>query len=180
LPFVAKQVEPDPAHREELRRVAGTDSIPVLVLEDGSAVQGTRAIFRHLETLEPWEHADAHRRRFVEHQDARKSDAMGKLVERFRLDRPGEPVEAAPEAATVVNVPEQSRYEIRLGDRVIGHATYRRRGDRIAFTHTEIDAACEGRGFGTKLVDEALDDAAGLEIVPLCPFVAARVPRRSR
>jgi len=177
--FVAKQVEPEPEQRAELRRVAGTDSIPVLVLEDGSALKGTRAIFRHLETVEPWEHAAAHRRRFVEHQDARKSDATGKLVQRFGVDRPGGPVEQPPEAATVVDVPERSRYEIRLGDRVVGHAAYRRRGDRIAFTHTEIDSACEGRGFGTKLVNEALDDASGLEIVPLCPFVAAVVKRRA-
>jgi uncharacterized protein len=180
ISFLARQVEPYPEERDELRRVAGTDVIPVLVLDDGSILRGTRAIFRHLETVEPWEHAEAHRGRFREHRDARESDATGKLVERFRLDRPGAPVEESPDDATVVDVPEHSRYEIRLGDRVVGHAAYHRRGDRIAFTHTEIDSACEGRGFGTKLVNEALDDAADLEIVPLCPFVAAVAKRRAR
>jgi uncharacterized protein len=76
-------------------------------------------------------------------------------------------------------VPEESRYELRLGDRRIGLAAYRLRNGRMAFTHTEIDAACEGRGFGTRLVKGALDDARtrGLEIVPLCPFVAAVAKR---
>jgi predicted GNAT family acetyltransferase len=78
-----------------------------------------------------------------------------------------------------VHVPNRSRYELRLGERVVGHAAYHRRGDRIAFTHTEIDPACEGRGFGTRLVADALADArdSELEIVPLCSFVAAYVRR---
>ncbi|HZR94433.1 MAG TPA: GNAT family N-acetyltransferase [Gaiellaceae bacterium] len=181
LDFVAKQVEPYPEDRGELRRVAGTDTIPVLQLDDGEIVVGTRAIYRHLETVEPWQHAADHRLRFVEHADAREADAMGQLVERFRLDRAGEPVDASPENAVVVHVPERNRYEIRLGDRVIGHAAYHVRGDRIAFTHTEIDAACEGRGFGTRLVGDALEHARGrgLSIVPLCSFVAAYVRRHS-
>jgi uncharacterized protein len=181
IDFVAKQVEPAPEQREELRRVAGTDQIPVLQLEDGAVVVGTRRIFQHLETLQPWQHAAEHRKRFVDHADARESDAMGQLVSRFRLDRAGAPVEVAPDEATVVDVPERSRYELRVGDRVIGHAVYHRNGDRIAFTHTEVDPACEGRGFGTKLVGEAVDDALGrdLEIVPLCPFVAAYVRRNA-
>ena len=47
------------------------------------------------------------------------------------------------------------------------------------FTHTEIDAACEGRGFGTRLVRGALENARreGLHVLPLCPFVAAIVRR---
>ena len=91
------------------------------------------------------------------------------------LDRPGPDAADTPDVAAVVHVPEESRYELRLGDRRIGLAAYHRRGNTIAFTHTEIDAACEGRGFGTRLVTGALDDARkqGLEILPLCPFVAA-------
>ena len=177
--FAARQVEPEPEQRESLRALAGTDTIPVLETEDGELFRGTREIFRYLETLEPWEHADAHRQRFLDHADARKSDGMAKIVARFRHDEPGPAVEAAPAEAVVVDVPEESRYELRLGDRRIGLAAYRLRGDRIAFTHTEVDAACEGRGFGTRLVQGALDDARarGLEIVPLCPFVAAYVKR---
>ena len=89
IDFVAKQVEPEPDDRGELREVSGDDSIPTLVTEEGEAVVGMRAVFRHLESLEPWQFAEAHRRRFVEHRDARLSDAMGKLVERFRHDPAG-------------------------------------------------------------------------------------------
>jgi hypothetical protein len=177
--FVAKQVAPYPEQRDELRAVSGDDSIPTLVTDDGDVVIGTRAIFRYLESFKPGSDAEPHRRRFVEHRDARESDAMGQLVERFRFDKPGDPVDASPDDADVVHVPERDRYELRLGDRVIGHAAYRRRGDRIAFTHTEVDSACSGRGFGTKLVAEALDSARGasLEVIPLCPFVADYVRR---
>ena len=80
----------------------------------------------------------------------------------------------------MVNVPEASRYELRDGDRLIGEAAYhRRRNGRIAFTHTEVDEALEGRGLGSRLVATALEDARreGLEVVPLCPFVAAYIDR---
>ena len=92
--FVARQVEPEPEQRESLRALAGTDMIPVLETEDGELFRGTREIFRYLETLEPWEHADAHRQRFLDHADARKSDGMAKIVARFRHDQPGPAVEA--------------------------------------------------------------------------------------
>ena len=76
--------------------------------------------------------------------------------------------------AVVVNVPEASRYELRLDGRLIGQADYRRNGDTIEFTHTEVDASLNGRGFGSRLVAAALDDAReqGLTVVPLCSFVA--------
>jgi predicted GNAT family acetyltransferase/glutaredoxin len=179
LDFVARQVEPHPEQRAALRELTGKDLIPVLQTEEGEIFRGTREIFRYLETREPWTYAHEHRRRWIEHQDARESGAAGRMVQRFRRDRPGAEVTAHPEEAEVVDVPDKSRYELRLGDRVIGFAAYRRRGDRIAFTHTEVDAVCEGRGFGTRLVRAALEDARaqGLQIVPLCPFVAALVKR---
>jgi hypothetical protein len=43
---------------------------------------GTREIFRHLAGREPWEHAAAHRERFVEHRGARERDVPGQLLER--------------------------------------------------------------------------------------------------
>jgi predicted GNAT family acetyltransferase len=76
--------------------------------------------------------------------------------------------------AEVVHAPEESRYELRLHGRLIGLVAYRLRDGRIAFTHTEVDESLEGRGFGSRLVAAALDDAArqGLDVLPLCPFVA--------
>jgi glutaredoxin 3 len=38
--FVARQVPADPADREEMRRMTGTDEIPALLLDDGTAVTG--------------------------------------------------------------------------------------------------------------------------------------------
>lgn len=38
--FVARQVPADPVDREEMRRKTGTDEIPALLLDDGTAVTG--------------------------------------------------------------------------------------------------------------------------------------------
>jgi uncharacterized protein len=177
--FVARQVEPWPDERNELQAVAGTDQIPVLRAEDGRLYRGTREIFAHLREREPWRFAAAHRGRFADHRDARESDAPGQLVEYFQPSEEPEDVDGEPADADVVDVPEASRYELRLADRPIGLAAYRRRDGRIAFTHTEVDESCEGRGFGSRLVAAALHDARrqGLEVVPLCPFIAHFIER---
>jgi uncharacterized protein len=181
IEFVVKPVEAWPDDRVELQAVSGNNSIPTLVLDNGDVYSGTRDIFRYLETITPWKWADDHRQRYRDHIDARRSDATGQLIERFRFDRPGDPVDAEPHELQIVNNEPLERYEARLGDRIIGHAAYHRRGDRISFTHTEIDSVCEGQGFGTALVAAAVEDARrqGLEVVPLCPFVAAYVKRQA-
>jgi len=175
IDFVARQVEPWPEQRDGLRERSGSDLTPVLETEDGRYLHGTRAIFGYLRDEEPWQYAEGHRRRFLDHRDARESDAPGRLVEYFRAS----PGEEPSEEPAVVNVPEASRYELRDGERMIGEAAYRRRNGRIAFIHTEVDEALEGRGLGSALVATALDDARreGLEVVPLCPFVAAFIER---
>lgn len=70
LPFVAQQVEPWPERRDELRRVAGTDEIPVLVTDEGEVLAGTRAIFGWLAGRHGPSEVQ-HRRRLVEHLDER-------------------------------------------------------------------------------------------------------------
>ena len=179
ISFTARQVEPWPEQRQELRELAGTDQIPVLQAEDGQVYRGTRAIFAHLREREAWDHAAAHRGRFADHRAARESDAPGQLVEYFRGTDELEAATGTPEEAEVVNVPEASRYELQLGGRLIGLAAYHRRNGRIAFTHTEVDESCEGRGFGSLLAAAALEDAErdGLEVVPLCPFIASYIKR---
>jgi predicted GNAT family acetyltransferase/glutaredoxin len=174
LDFVARQVEPWPEERAELKSAAGGDQIPVLMAEDGEIYRGTREIFAHLHERDPWRFAAAHRRRFADHQDARESDVTGQLIEFFRGTDELEGATGSTEEAEVVNVPDERRYELRLHGRLIGLAAYRRRDGRIAFTHTEVDESLEGRGFGSRLAEAALDDAArqGLEVVPLCPFIA--------
>jgi predicted GNAT family acetyltransferase len=101
-------------------------------------------------------------------------DDPDRLATYFRAEAP-EQVTSSPEDAVVVDVPEASRYELRLGDRVIGFAEYRMRRDRgLVLAHTEIDEECEGRGFGSRLVEGVLEDVRrkGLDVTPNCPFVA--------
>jgi len=58
-----------------------------------------------------------------------------------------------------------------------GHIAYTRDGDVVTMFHTEVDPELEGRGIGSELVRQALDDvrAQGLRVVPSCPFVAAYI-----
>jgi uncharacterized protein len=74
---------------------------------------------------------------------------------------------------TVVDDTEHSRFEIRVGDQLAGFVQYHRRGDLIAFVHTEIDERYEGRGLAGRLIAHALDAARaeGLAVLPFCPFV---------
>lgn len=171
---VMRQVEPWPQQRERLRELAGTDQIPVMQTEDGRFLRGTREIFAHLRERDPWRFAAAHRRRFADHREARESDATGKLLEYFRDAGELEPRTASPGEATVVNVPEAHRFELLLDGQRIGELAYRQQKGRIAFTHTNVNPAYEGRGFGGRLADAALADARrqGLTVVPLCPFIA--------
>jgi predicted GNAT family acetyltransferase/glutaredoxin len=181
LDAVMRQVEPWPEQREHLRELAGTDQIPVLQAEDGQIFRGTREIFAHLATREPWKFAEAHRRRYADHRDARESDATGQLLGYFNgggdLD-PAEPRDT-PGDTTVVNVPSAHRYELLLRGRRIGLLAYRQRHNRIALTHTEVSPGCEGRGFGSRLAAGVLEDARrqGLLVVPICPFVAGFIQR---
>ena len=80
---------------------------------------------------------------------------------------------------TVTDVPEAGRYEARADDRVLGLAAYQRQGDRVVFTHTEVDPDAEGSGVGSTLVRGALDDvrAHGLRVVPRCSFVRGYIER---
>jgi predicted GNAT family acetyltransferase/glutaredoxin len=179
LDFVARQVEPWPEQRDRLRADAGSDWIPILRTEDGRLFRGTREIFAHLREREPSRFAAAHRRRFADHRDARESDAPGQLIEFFRGTDELEAAAGSVDEAVVLDAPEASRYELRLDGRLVGLAAYRRRDGRIAFTHTEVDETLAGRGFGSRLAAAALDDASrrGLDVVPLCPFIASYIKR---
>jgi hypothetical protein len=83
--------------------------------------------------------------------------------------------------ATVIvrDNPQENRYELVLGDAVVGTTIYRQRPDALVLLHTEVSEALEGQGLGAQLVAGALDDirARGLKLVPLCPFVSAYLRR---
>lgn len=81
-----------------------------------------------------------------------------------------------------VEVTEQaarSRFEARIGGELAGILQYVREPGRIVFTHAEVEPAYEGRGVGSALASTGLAAAraAGLSVVPECPFVASYVQR---
>lgn len=67
---------------------------------------------------------------------------------------------------------ERNWYELDV-DGGTAVAAYRREGDVLSFTHTEVPEALEGQGVASRLVKGALADvrANGWRIVPLCAFV---------
>ena len=82
---------------------------------------------------------------------------------------------AAEPKVEVVDEPGRRRFEIRVDGELAGFAEYRRTPGLIAFVHTLIDPRFEGQGLGSRLVTDALNEAraAGLEVLPFCPFVRA-------
>jgi len=74
---------------------------------------------------------------------------------------------------TVRDNPDKNRYEIHDGEELAGFSEYKLSPGKIAFTHTEIDPAFNGRGLARQLVTEALEDARRRElaVLPFCPYV---------
>jgi predicted GNAT family acetyltransferase len=68
-----------------------------------------------------------------------------------------------------------SRYELWVGEDRVGFAAYRREPGRIVFTHTVVDPAREGHGYGGTIARAVVGDAVsrGETIVPQCPFIRA-------
>ena len=69
---------------------------------------------------------------------------------------------------------ERSRYELVVDDEVAGLAEYYESDGVLVFLHTEVDFHRQGQGFGSTLVQGALDAVrhSGRTIVARCPFVA--------
>ena len=79
----------------------------------------------------------------------------------------------------VTDNPDLHRFEARLNGEVVAISMYRLENSRIVFTHTETDDDMEGRGIGSQLVREALDDvrARSLRVTAECPFVRTWIRR---
>src|SRR5262245_29880953 len=98
---------------------------------------------------------------------------------------PDDGAAAHPEPADqlqVVDVPEQGRFEARLGSRVVGFSQYRVRDDRIELIHTEVDPDQEGKGIGSRLAKSVLADVGGRgrTVLVRCPFISAYVRRHRK
>ena len=80
---------------------------------------------------------------------------------------------------TVSDVPDMRRFEIKVDGRLAGFAAYKLAPNLVVFTHTEIDQAFEGKGFGSALARGALDAVRerGLAVQPLCPFFKGWIRR---
>jgi uncharacterized protein len=79
----------------------------------------------------------------------------------------------------VVDNPSESRFELRLDDKLVGRAEYRPAGDSVIVEHTEVDEGHEGEGLGSLLVRGTLETirASGKSVIPTCTFTAAYIRR---
>jgi len=77
----------------------------------------------------------------------------------------------------VTDASEKSRYEIVLDGKVAGFAEYQLQGERIVFTHTEVDDAHQGEGIAGQLAGAALDSARqrALQVTPKCDYIASYI-----
>lgn len=77
-------------------------------------------------------------------------------------------------ALTVTDHPAKSRYELHDDGHLVGFTEYHERPDGVlVFPHTVITSPKRGAGYGSTLVQGALDDVRrqGRTIVAECPFV---------
>ena len=81
--------------------------------------------------------------------------------------------------AVVVDNPEASRFELRIGDELAGRVDYLPAGDSVIIAHTEVVHGHQGDGLGAVLVVAALERirAKGKTAIPTCPFAAAYIRR---
>ncbi|AVH22054.1 GNAT family N-acetyltransferase [Nocardia cyriacigeorgica] len=84
-------------------------------------------------------------------------------------------------ATDVVHNESKHRYEIWYGGELAGFTEYEERGDQTVFTHTEIDDAFGGKGLGTVLAHQAIEDVIARERVihPVCPFIKAYLDKHA-
>ncbi|MEQ3553420.1 GNAT family N-acetyltransferase [Pseudonocardia nematodicida] len=72
-----------------------------------------------------------------------------------------------------------NRFEAHDGDTLAGFAAYVRTSELVAFVHTEVDPAFEGRGVGSALARAGVESvqAEGLRVLAVCPFIAGWLAR---
>ena len=75
---------------------------------------------------------------------------------------------------TVTDNRTANRFEARDGETLAGFAAYGHTPELVAFVHTEVDPAFEGRGVGSLLARAGIESvqAEGLRVLAVCPFIA--------
>jgi hypothetical protein len=78
----------------------------------------------------------------------------------------------------VTNNTESHRFELAV-DGHIAATYYEIANGVITFIHTEVPPELGGKGIGSKLIGDALDQvrADGLKVIPQCPFVKAFIEK---
>jgi predicted GNAT family acetyltransferase len=82
--------------------------------------------------------------------------------------------------ASVQDNPAKGRYELDVEGHIA--ATYYELADGVVtFTHTEVPKELGGRGIGSQLVKDALEQvrAKGLKVVAQCPFVKGYIDKHA-
>ena len=74
--------------------------------------------------------------------------------------------------------PARQRFELEA-DGHVAFSDYKRTGGVLSIMHTEVPAALNGKGIGSRLVRGLLDiaRAEGVKIRPLCPFVRSYIEK---
>ena len=80
------------------------------------------------------------------------------------------------ENIVVENDQTAKRFEARIDDKV-AFIQYRYADQDLVLVHTEVPDSLSGRGIAGKLAHAALEyaRAAGVKVVPLCPFVSSYI-----
>ncbi|MCF6297554.1 MAG: N-acetyltransferase [Flavobacteriaceae bacterium] len=79
---------------------------------------------------------------------------------------------------TLIDNIEKKQYEFHIEEH-IPRIEYIKAQNNIYLTHTEVQQKLTGKGVGTALVKQVLQDIKekNLTLIPLCPFVAMYIKR---
>ena len=83
-----------------------------------------------------------------------------------------------PDKMVIENNSVDQRFEANVGGN-LAVVEYRRQGNIIVFTHTEVPEELEGQGIAARLARTALEHARAqhLTVVPLCRYIAGYIRR---
>ena len=76
--------------------------------------------------------------------------------------------------------PDRFRYELWLGDDMVGLADYSLQPGQLHFVHTEVNPEHQGKNFAAILMRDAIEDVRAQgknKIVPVCSYVVMYMKR---